>query len=797
LTLSIFRQKAQDLLDSGLPIGLVSMPEKFPIGVSKWNNPESRPSFEAWPKYSREGVCLFTGDIEIIDVDTKNWKEKGDFNANLLQHLRSSLSFFDDLIYYKTLSGGMHLPYRTDCAEGNQKLAIRCNEKQALIETRGLNGLAVCPPTTGYKWLSNGEWDDLPTLSASQRKDILNLCREYNQAIDTEKADREISRALDSSDLDLTKSGDHWTSEVNFIEYLQGYGWTTSRVNGHEVLLCRPGKKAGISASWNWNGLGRLWVFSSSTELPIEKMLTPFAVKSYFDHNGNFEDCAKALREDGYGLEPDYDALGIEELKDGMKDLLSSPASKPSKKKTKREMIEAAEIDLDQNDEDSPKEKVLSAADQLTLKEYEESLFEDDDEDEVIGDLDFEVQGPLGQLYREILDSATYPNKAIAFAGALVGFSGLIERKWSTPLDGRANLEIVCLANSGSGKDHPRKFISRLYHDLGIQERTCGVAASKEGLEDFFSISNPPVGVSLADEADGLLQALKNPNDRNARGLWDYRLELYSSANSVIKTRMKAGGNRSLSIVWPFLSVLSSAIPNMFFGALTDTAILKGLVPRCIVLDSGGRGKINRNARGIQISENLIDNLKQYVTFSSNDGNIQDIGISRPDIKQLKWGSGSDQFFFDTIVAYCDKRHDTLENKGKKSSVLWSRAAENTAKLALLYSLSIDGPECERLSMSSLHWAWEIIQSAVTGIESRIDSVGSSKDSEMMQKIMSIVKRSKDSKISRTSLLKAVRMKSRELDQYLETLIESVQLIESAMTRESGFGPKRIVFYSA
>jgi hypothetical protein len=103
LTLSIFRQKAQDLLDSGLPIGLVSMPEKFPIGVSKWNNPESRPNFETWPKYSREGVCLFTGDIEIIDVDTKNWKEKGDFNANLLQHFRSSLSFFDDLVYYKTL----------------------------------------------------------------------------------------------------------------------------------------------------------------------------------------------------------------------------------------------------------------------------------------------------------------------------------------------------------------------------------------------------------------------------------------------------------------------------------------------------------------------------------------------------------------------------------------------------------------------------------------------------------------------------------------------------------------------
>jgi predicted transcriptional regulator len=67
----------------------------------------------------------------------------------------------------------------------------------------------------------------------------------------------------------------------------------------------------------------------------------------------------------------------------------------------------------------------------------------------------------------------------------------------------------------------------------------------------------------------------------------------------------------------------------------------------------------------------------------------------------------------------------------------------------------------------------------------------------MMQKIMSVVKRSKDSKISRTSLLKAVGMKSRELDQYLETLIESVQLVESAMARESGFGPKRIVFYSA
>jgi len=790
------REKAKEMAEIGIPVGLVSMPEKFCVGIKNWNKAECRPSIDEWPHYENEGVCLFTGQIEVIDVDSKNWAEGGDFTPKFIDALRHSFSTFDDLIYYRTQSGGLHVPFKNsniEQAEGNQKLAIRRGCKQALIETRGLNGLAVCPPTQGYEWLSNGHWDDIPTMKKRKREELLSICRDYNQAVDVTDSKNldEITKATEQRELDPARPGDDWTIKTDFLEYLSTMGWKIShQAKDGEVLLTRPDKKTGVSASWNLHGLGRLWVFSSSAGLPTSRMLSPFAVKTYLEHGGNFEASNKQLRDFGYGqdLTPvcDVSALSMFEHCD-----ITKTMSKHSPSGELADSMKGIEC------------QKMSLQEMLDDEDFIPSIVEEDHNDKALGDvlneLEYNVKGPLGQIYSDILNSATYPNKIIAFAGALVGFSGVLERRWCTPMDGRANLELVCLADSGTGKDHPRKYISQLYVMLGLTDRLCGVAASKEGLEDFFSASNPPVGINLADEADGMLQALKNQNDRNARGLWDFRLEVYSSANSVIKTRMKAGGGASRPIIWPFLSVLSSAIPSMFFGALTDIAVMKGLVPRCIVLDAGGRGKINRHSKGIRIKPELIDSMKAYIDYQNpteKTGNLGNTSAGLPAINRLEWGDGADDYFYDVIVDFSDDRGTRLIKQGAKSGVLWSRAAENTCKLAMMYSLSVEGPTCREISYASLQWAWEIIRASVESIEARIDAVGCTKDSELLAKFVEAIKKAPEQTMSRTALIKAIKLRKKDFDEYLVTLKDAGIVHQSLRKSLSKMGPKEVIFYS-
>ena len=299
----IMREEAQDLRDIGIPVGMVEMEDqkKFPVGV-EWK--KKLPSLKTWPKYKIDGVCVFTGDIEIVDVDSKHWKEDGDFSSIFMDFIKG-LPFYEKLVCYKTINNGLQFPYRTESAEGNKKLAIRLTGPEAIIETRGKGGLAVCPPTVGYEWLDGGEWEAIPSLTDSERIEFLSACREWNQGIDKEF---DLSEAR-SYVHNTGKPGDDWSSKNDFIGFIKDHGWAIDKVVGETVLLRRPGKDSGTSASWNYGGLGRMFVWTSSTVLPTEKLLKPFAVKAYLEHDGDFKACAISLREQGYG----NDALALVE----------------------------------------------------------------------------------------------------------------------------------------------------------------------------------------------------------------------------------------------------------------------------------------------------------------------------------------------------------------------------------------------------------------------------------------------------------------------------------------------------
>ncbi|HTJ77706.1 MAG TPA: BT4734/BF3469 family protein [Rariglobus sp.] len=98
---------------------------------------------------------------------------------------------------------------------------------------------------------------------------------------------------------------------------LRSAGWTQV---GSSENWTRPGKKSGVSATWNHGDCEALKVFTSNAP-PFEagKAYGPFQVLSLLRHNGDFAACARELRGLGYGtqrqrLSAAWEPPGIEGL---------------------------------------------------------------------------------------------------------------------------------------------------------------------------------------------------------------------------------------------------------------------------------------------------------------------------------------------------------------------------------------------------------------------------------------------------------------------------------------------------
>jgi hypothetical protein len=66
------------------------------------------------------------------------------------------------------------------------------------------------------------------------------------------------------------------------------------------------------------------------------------------------------------------------------------------------------------------------------------------------------------------LETAPYPERTLAFCGALALQSLLAGRKVRDASDNRTSLYILGLANSGAGKDYPRKVNQKILLEAGM-----------------------------------------------------------------------------------------------------------------------------------------------------------------------------------------------------------------------------------------------------------------------------------------------------------------------------------------
>jgi hypothetical protein len=270
-----------------------------------------------WFKDDVQGIGVITGavsgNLEMLELEGRAVAQK--------MHLEiaeiASSSGLSDLwnrlnggYVEMTPSGGLHWLYRVnETIGGNTKLARKPGENGGVdvwAETRSEGGFTITAPSGGPTHPSGGSWvliggsiETIPHISISERAALHNIFAMFDEMPKAESIQQEVVAKHDG----VLTAGDDYNNRTTWEELLQPLGWTVVYRKGEATVWRRPGKSEGISATTNFNGNDKFYVFSTSTQFEAETSYSKFAFYALTRHNGDFKAAANDLRNQGYGAQ--------------------------------------------------------------------------------------------------------------------------------------------------------------------------------------------------------------------------------------------------------------------------------------------------------------------------------------------------------------------------------------------------------------------------------------------------------------------------------------------------------------
>lgn len=307
-------EKCYKLLDSGF--SLVTLGGKKEANFS-WsdnqNTPLSKQEFQRRYNY-KGGIMLKRGvemlpttevaficgynNLEVVDVDLKVFAtlpEQEAFWKELHSNLKDNIDDFDKkFVIYKTRNQGYHILYRCEKIQGNTKIAKLKGQKEAVIESRGRGGYVVVYDNK----ISPKDYLNISTISERDRSILWDICRIYNHVSETETIlpDKKVTKEFPSQDITTWQD---YNNRHSIWDVIHDDFKIVRKMSKHTIIL-RHGAESSQSG-YVYNDSGCMYLFSTGTIYPHEKLISPFIAYTYKHHNGNFTEAARDLYSKGYG----------------------------------------------------------------------------------------------------------------------------------------------------------------------------------------------------------------------------------------------------------------------------------------------------------------------------------------------------------------------------------------------------------------------------------------------------------------------------------------------------------------
>lgn len=655
-----------------------------------------------------EGVGIVCGKVS-GNLELLDFDDKGSHFAPWFKKV--PLYIKNRLVVETSPSGGKHVYFRVqDPVPGNRKLAMK-PDGHVLIETRGEGGYVKCAPSEGYV-LEQGNFQNVPTLSPFEEHMLIEIAVGFDQTVKkVEVEGRDEERTLNS--ITHHSSLNAPTSPIDAMQLraaLINHGWKKIGESGENENWERPGKNENaISATFNGDVF---YVFSSNA--------TPFEPNK------------------GYSVRAALKTLGVA--------IKNEPtATHTSTLNTHRSATTST------SDPGPLPERLLH------------------------------VPGLVDNLTEHTLKTAPHPNRPLVFAGALTMVSHLSGRNFRDERNLRTNVYLLALADSGVGKDFPRKINMNLAAEIGIMPTMADRFASAEGLEDALLIH--PTSFFQVDEIDTLFSALNTKNDSSNEKIYGALLQFSTSSDTTYAMRKKAitttGGKaskfdkvRARGIKEPHLTMLGCAIPKYLYSALSERSLENGLLSRCLILEAGERGKAG-TPHFEPFSEEILEAARHLVSL----GGFSGLDLEKLDEEPAPYvepititETEEAREVRAEIIGKCEKLYDDAKDTAAKA--LWTRGAEKTAKLALLYAISED-PKSPLITKAALDWAWAVVEHLTRRMLYQASVyVHDNEFDALRQKAIRYLKDTPEKTMRHSALLKRLHIDADTFRRVVETMVQ-------------------------
>lgn len=255
------------------------------------------------PATTNFGIVTGFEDLEVIDVDLKVFstaQERKDFWNEFLQNLQDNiLDFEEKFAVYKTKNEGFHILYKSKRVEGNLKLASLKGHKEAVIETRGTGGYVFAYPENHYLGKNYFEID---YVSDQDREVIMIFAKTYNYIEETKDFENIIDKKTKNNfTVDGIKTWDDYNEKTNIWDLISGEFTIPPRGNKEKHVLVKRHNSNSPHSGYIYKDSNSLYLFSTGTRYPNEKLLKPFSIYAIQNHGGDTTKAAWDLYEKGYG----------------------------------------------------------------------------------------------------------------------------------------------------------------------------------------------------------------------------------------------------------------------------------------------------------------------------------------------------------------------------------------------------------------------------------------------------------------------------------------------------------------
>lgn len=243
------------------------------------------------------GIGIVTGfdGLEVIDIDLKvlpSLKEQQDFWNEYISFLSDNIDDFNNkFCIYKTVNNGYHILYKCAKIEGNKKLAKLQGYTEAIIETRGIGGYVFVYENK----VGNLDYTEIKEISELDREVLFEISKSYNFVESINKIEVKEKEYAESK----ITPWDDYNEKVSIFDIISDSFEIVRNIKDKYII--RRFNATSAHSGYVYKNSGCMYLFSTGTIYPNEKLISPFAAYTIKHYNGDFKESAKKIYTDGYG----------------------------------------------------------------------------------------------------------------------------------------------------------------------------------------------------------------------------------------------------------------------------------------------------------------------------------------------------------------------------------------------------------------------------------------------------------------------------------------------------------------